>query len=632
MRSVQVVSLSLALAAVVAAPAVAVEAPSVRPLNGSGNNSEHWDWGMASTPYLRVAKPFYANGVGQPLPGPAVRYVSNRIFNDTSQNLFSENGITQWGFAWGQFLDHTFGLRQDNGEDVPLAFRKSDPLEGFRNDLDHISFKRTPAMRGTGSTNPRQQVNTVSSFIDASNVYGDDDKARLEWLRAGPVDGNLANNSARLFLPGGYLPRADARPGRTPVMNMFGAMQARSARAMVAGDVRANENIALTATHTLFVREHNRIVDELPATLPEEEKFQIARRAVGALMQYITYTEFLPALGVKLSPYSGYDSETHPQLANEFAVVGYRVHSMIHGELEPSAPVGTYTDAQLAAFRKQGIEVETASGEVTLVVPLNKAFGNPDLLQAAGLDPVLKALGSERQYKNDEQMDNQLRSVLFQVPKPGTRDPSKCMDGPLLPQCFAGVSDLGALDIERGRDHGMPLYNDMRRAYGLAPAKSFTDITGEDTESFPRDPALNPGAPVDDPDSLDFLKLFDAEGKSIKPGTPEADAEAVNGIRRTALAARLKAVYGSPDKVDSFVGMVSEPHVQGTEFGELQLAMWEKQFTALRAGDRFFYLNDSDLESIADKYGITYQHTLAEVIERNTDLKVQPDVFKLEQK
>ena len=80
---------------------------------------------------------------------------------------------------------------------------------------------------------------------------------------------------------------------------------------MVAGDVRANENIALTATHTLFAREHNRIVALLPSSLTEEEKFQIARRVVIAEQQYITYNEFLPALGVALPRYTGYKTNVN---------------------------------------------------------------------------------------------------------------------------------------------------------------------------------------------------------------------------------------------------------------------------------------------------------------------------------
>ena len=192
--------------------------------------------------------------------------------------------------------------------------------------------------------------------MDASNVYGTSEQ-RLEWLREGPVDGDLANNGARLLLAGNYLPRADARgnPDTAPAMDLMGALS--PGKAAVAGDVRANENIALTATHTLLAREHNRIVDLLPGSLSEQQKFDIARRVVGAEVQYITYNEFLPALGVKLPPYRGYDPGVNPGLSNEFAVVGYRAHSMIHGEFDLDAALGAYTPSQLDAFRAAGITV-----------------------------------------------------------------------------------------------------------------------------------------------------------------------------------------------------------------------------------------------------------------------------------
>src|SRR5919201_3757632 len=76
--------------------------------------------------------------------------------------------------------------------------------------------------------------------------------------------------------------------------------------------------------------------------------------------------------------------------------------------------------------------------------------------------------------------------------------------------------------------------------------------------------------------------------------------------------------------------MGSEPHVRGTEFGELQLAIWRKQFEALRDGDRFFYLNDPVLDQIRLQYGIDYRQTLANVIELNTAVDVQPNVFVTE--
>jgi hypothetical protein len=611
-----------------------------RTLSGRGNNVDHPSWGEENRPYLRVAPVSYTNGLGKMDAGPPARYISNRIFNDVGQNLFSESAVSQWGWVWGQFLDHTFGLRNEKpGERTPIPFDSNDPLERFKNDLGKIDFTRTPRAPGTGVTRPRQEINTVPSFIDAFAVYGGSD-SRLEWLREGPAEGKMSNNRATLLLPDGYLPRVNARDrglsaGRkravsAPAMDLMGPLVGNRSQAVVSGDVRANENIALTATHTLFAREHNRIVSLLPASLPEEDRFQIARRVVGAEQQYITYREFLPALGVHLSPYHGYDPNVDPTISNEFATVGYRVHSMVHGEFEPTVPAATYTRAELEAFGRQGIEVERARGNVTLVIPLGLAFGNPGLLQAVGLGPLLKGLGAERQYRNDEQIDESLRSILFQIPKPGNRDPRSCGSPVVQPGCFSDVQDIGAIDIERGRDHGMPHYNQLRVAYGLAPKGSYAEITGASTESFPRSRMIGRRDPIDDPDILDFTRLRDADGKVIPLTSDEAGEGAVVGKRRTTLAARLKGVYGTGnvDKVDAFVGMLSEAHLRGTEFGELQLAMWKKQFEALRDGDRFFYRNDPMLDRIRSQYGIDYRRTLADVIRLNTAEKVAPDVFK----
>src|SRR6266536_2693083 len=106
------------------------------------------------------------------------------------------------------------------------------------------------------------------------------------------------------------------------------------------------------------------------------------------------------------------------------------------------------------------------------------------------------------------------------------------------------------------------------------------------------------GSEFIDPDSVDFVKLLDADGKPLKAGTEQAREKTITAVRRTPLAARLKAIYGSVDKMDAFVGMQAEKHVAGSELGPLQLAIWKKQFEALRDGDRFFYLNNPGLSSI----------------------------------
>jgi hypothetical protein len=332
---------------------------------------------------------------------------------------------------------------------------------------------------------------------------------------------------------------------------------------------------------------------------------------------------------VKVDAYHGYSSSVDPSLSNEFAVVGYRAHSMVHGEFDSTAPAGSYTDDQLNnVFPAEGITVErNADGTVTLVIPLVVAFGNPDLLTQIGEGPILQSLGEEREYKNDEQIDNSLRSVLFEVPKPNGQSPPTCGAPVIKPSCFTDVADLGADDIQRGRDHGMPSYNDLRKAYGLAPVKSFTEITGESTDSFPADAKIDPHDPIDDPHILGFVELRNAEGNVIPLGSDDAQEDAVFGVRKTTLAARLRAIYGDVDKIDPFVGMVSERHVPWTEFGPLQLAIWKKQFEALRNGDRFFYLNDPVLDTIRQSYGITYRHTLAELIALDAGITVQPNVF-----
>ena len=586
----------------------------VQSLNGVNNNPFFPTAGSVGTNYLRIGNARYADGRSQMVSGPNERNVSNRVFNDSHVNVFSERGVTQWGAAWGQFLDHTFGLRETNGTTSNIPFSTTDPLEEFDNDLGVVPFVRSAAAPGTGVFNARQHRNTVSSFIDAWAVYGGTD-ARLDWLREGSQDGNPDNNGARLLLPGDYLPRKDDRgnPSLAPMMDVDGRLLANPNDAVVAGDVRANENVALTATHTLFAREHNRIVSLLPSWLSQYDKFQIARAVVIAEQQYITYTQFLPAMGVNLPSYQGYNPFLDPALAHEFATTGYRAHSMLHGELETETELDRYSQATLDALEAQGVELDIVGDEIEIAVPLNVGFFNPDLVEQIQLGPMLQGLGGEPQYNNDEMIDNQLRSVLFQVPVTGNPE---CLDGPELPDCFDGVVDLGAIDIRRGRDHGMPSYNQMRNAYGLPSKTSFRAITGESTESFPADPLLTPGNEINDPNCLDIVALFDIDGN---PTTVEND-DAVRVVKRCSLAARLKAIYGSVSNLDGFTGMVAEKHVAGTEMGELQLAIWKDQFGAARDGDRFFYLNDPLQSFVRQNFGIDSRKTLAQVIALNTDI------------
>jgi hypothetical protein len=572
----------------------------VQSLDGSGNNRVHPDWGVAGAAYLRIAPAHYLDGVGKPVDGPNPRYISNRVFNDTGQRLSSGRDVTQWAATWAQFLDHTFGRRADGPEQQNIPFDNADPLERFHNDLNAIPFTRSKPVAGTGVTSPREQVNLLDSYVDAFAVYGSAD--RLEWMREGPVDGDMSNNGAHLLLPGGMLPRRDERgdPNSSPAMDDAAGTMGAGAR--VAGDFRANENPGLLAVQTLFAREHNRIVDQLPRSLPEEVKFQIARRVVIATQQYITYEQFLPALGVQLKPYRGYNPAVNPTLGNEFATIGYRGHSMLHDDIRLKVDARRYTQAQLDAVRAKGAGVTVVGSSVEITIPPDVALFNPDLVDAIQLGPVLQGLGRYAQANNDEQIGDLVRSIPVQAPCP--------------PVCQTAIFDISAIDVERGRDHGLPTYQQLRQAYGLSAKSSFHAVTGEAGEEFPADSELTPGNEINDPDALDFMRLRDAHGRIL----PADSQNAVTGDRRTPLAARLKAIYGDISTMDAFVGMVSEPKVPGTEFGELQLAIWQKQFEALRDGDRFFYGNDPVLVQIRQRYGIDYRQTLGDLIARDTDI------------
>ena len=518
--------------------------------------------------------------------------ISNRIFNDLGQNLFSENNISQWGWAWGQFLDHDMGLRDETpAEDASVPFNASDPLESYSNQTGSIAFNRTPAAPGTGVTTPRQQVNTLSSYLDASNVYGVTG-ARATWLR---------NPDGTLMLPDNYLPKVGARgnAATAPAMDLMGQLAGNPNDAVVAGDVRANENLGLTAIQTLFAREHNRIVASLPNTLTGDQKYQIARQVVGAEVQYITYNEFLPALGVKLAPYRGYNPFVNAGISDEFATVGFRAHSMVHGDFDVDFEPGQYSDAQLAAFTAEGVSVTKTPDEHSLTIPLAVAFGNPDLLPQVGLGTMLAALGDEHEYKNDEQIDNDVRSVLFEIPKPDT--PPDRLSGPKRrPQL---------LHRRRGprcrRRHARPRPRHaelQRHASRVRPPAEH--VVHRDHRRVDRHAPA--GLTINNPQILDFVQAprQRRERDRSRPA-PMRKRDAVTGVRRTTLAARLKAIYGNVDNVDAFVGMVSERHVPGTEFGQLQLAIWKDQFTRLRDGDRFFYQNDPALQLIALRYGVT---------------------------
>ncbi len=407
------------------APAPSQSIVAVRSVDGTGNNLANPEWGSTGEQLLRVAEDDYADDISAPAgkDRPSAREISNAIVAHGEEDTPNDRQLSAFIYIWGQFLDHDIDLTEppETGREafnvaVPTGDEFFDP-DGSGGDVIRLNRSRFDAATGTDADNPREQINQITAWIDASMIYGSD---------------QATADSLRTFV-GGQLRTSD---GGLPPTDEEGNF--------VAGDVRANENVELSSMHALFIREHNwwaaKIARENPR-LSDEQIYQRARAIVGAEIQVISYKEFLPALlgSGALSRYRGYDPTVDPSIANEFSTAAFRLHSLINDDVE--------------FFGNDGRAVHDE-------VALSEAFNNPDLVRETGIDSILKYAASTNAEELDNQIVDSLRNFLFGPPG-------------------AGGFDLASLNIQRGRDHGLADYNSVREAYGLARVTSFAEISSD---------------------------------------------------------------------------------------------------------------------------------------------------------
>ncbi len=502
-----------------------------RTISGLGNNASNPFWGSAGIQLRRAVAPAYADSLSQPSgpTRPNPRTISNAVCAQTSTPINSVSASDMF-WLWGQFMDHDLDLT--DGAAPPEAFHISVPLGDLEFDPTNLGTVIIPLMRSvfdpaTGTSSARQQLNVITAWLDGSAVYGSD-AARQHALRLNDGTGRL-RTSAGDFPPfnTGGLPNADNGGDPTALF--------------LCGDIRANEQVGLTSLHTLFLREHNRLADEFHQLNPHltgEEVYQAARRWVGALMQSITYNEFLPVLlgPTGLAPYPGYLSGVRPDIDNAFSTACYRFgHSLVSSTVRR-------LDASLLPI---------ADGNL----PLRDAFFSPDrILDEGGIDPILRGFAVTGAQELDTMIVDDLRNFLFGPPG-------------------AGGLDLAALNMQRGRDHGIADYNAVRAGYGLATKAAFANVTTD-----------------------------------------------------VALQARLTTAYPSgPGQMDPWVGGLAEDKLPGALVGELLFTVFKDQFERIRNGDRFWYERIFSGDALATIQGTR----LSDVIRRNTtiDTEIPDDVF-----
>jgi len=525
--------LVVAVVALCAATATAED----RAMNGMGNNPDDPTMGMAFTSLMRMMPVAYEDGIAEPAGAdrPNPREISNMVCDQAGASIINDRNLSDWVWQWGQFIDHDITLSEFmlpvEPFDIPVP--AGDPMfdpDATGTAVVHLNRTVYDTNTGTDADNPRQQINQLTAFIDGSSVYGSDDE-RAAWLRTG-VDGKLKTSAGNL-LPFNDGTQVNAGPG--------GAAST-STDLFTAGDIRAGEQAALTAVHTLFMREHNRLCDEIIAEHPDwtdEEIYQRARKIVGALIQVITYHESLPALLGPNAPDPAdakYDPTIDARIANIFANACYRIgHTMLSPEL----------------MRLEEDGSEMIEGPLAL----RDAFFDPTrITDEGGIEPLLRGLATQQMQEIDPMVVDDVRNFLFGPPG-------------------SGGFDLASLNIQRGRDHGLPDYNTVRVSMGLARVDSFLEISSD-----------------------------------------------VN-IRQ-----RLAAVYDNVDQIDPWVGGLAEDRLPGSSVGELITAVMVDQFTRLRDGDRFWYANDPEFtQREIEELEAT---RLSDVIERNTPIdSIQEEVF-----
>jgi len=299
-----------------------------------------------------------------------------------------------------QFIDHDITLVHNNAAE-------SLDIEVPADDLTFtpgtsIPMSRNAVVSGTGTEegNPREYQNAITAFIDGSTVYGSTDEV-ANWLRTFE-DGKLKVSSNEM-LPWNTkdLSFNDVVDAEAPQMDNNGGQLTKF---YIAGDERANENPLLLAMHTLFVREHNRQCDIEKQAHPgwnDERLYQSARRIVIAEIQNIVYYEWLPALGLKLAPYSGYKDNIAPRIFNEFSAAAFRMgHTLINSDI--------------IRMTNEGNEVSGGN------IQLRDAFFNPSVVNlAGGVDPYLKGMATQVQQDFDCKVIDDVRNFLFGAPGQG---------------------------------------------------------------------------------------------------------------------------------------------------------------------------------------------------------------------
>nr|XP_015205415.1 PREDICTED: thyroid peroxidase [Lepisosteus oculatus] len=559
-----------------------------RTISGACNNRNHSQWGAASTALARWLPAEYEDGRNQPkgwnagllyngFPLPPVRDVSNNIMQTSNDQIVEDDSYSQMIVDWGQYIDHDISFTpqttskasfvegvdcQNTCENLNPCFPiKIPPNDSFSGTRDCLPFFRSSPACFTGDEAvlfedlkmlpQRQQMNALSSFLDASTVYGNSPSMVSKLRNFSSQEGLLAVNTKFTDSGRSYLPFVSKTP--SPCAQDPRDAGGERIECFMAGDTRSSEVISLSVLHTLWVREHNRIAKALKKLnhhWTAETTYQETRKIIGALHQIITFRDYVPkilgadAFDQYIGVYGGYDSSLNPTVSNVFATAAFRFgHATV-------SPVTHRLDEKYQEHNNFSS------------VSLHETFFSPwRLIKEGGLDPVIRGLmvNPAVVVTPDHLMNEELTKKLFVLSSPG-------------------ALDLASLNLQRGRDHGLPGYNAWRKFCG-----------------FP---------------------------------TLESQADLHTVISNASIVQRIMDVYGHPSNIDVWLGGLVEDILPGARTGPLFACLIGKQMKMLQEGDWFWWENSGVFtQTQREEFE---KHSLSRVICDNSGVtEVSLDPFRL---
>jgi hypothetical protein len=428
------------------APAAPANHRTARTIDGSYNDLSFPSMGMAGTRFGRNVP--LEEGLAEIAPGlfdPNPRTVSNELLLRTTFKPAATLNVL--AAAWLQFqIRDWFSHSSDPNRmiDVPRP-------EGDDWDADPIQVPSTPAdPTATPGQTTTTFLNTETHWWDASQVYG----STPEFQQAVRTDGGKVriDGNGLIDIDPALLGKSGGEDGWW---------------------------LGLELMTTLFMREHNAIVDRLSAAYPswtDDQLFDKARLVIAALIAKIHTIEWTPAI-------LGHPTLQLGMRANWFGLAGERLHHLIgrvgDGDLLSGIP-GSSTDHHAAPY--------SITEDFVTVYRMHPLIPDDYTIRN-----VSGAVQEHLEFLEIHGMHS--RELLERVPAAAAMYSLGCANPGAItlhnhPRFMHRLMrtdgipiDLGTVDILRTRERGVPRYNEFRRQLRLHPARSFDEISAGDPET-----------------------------------------------------------------------------------------------------------------------------------------------------